>query len=235
MRRKFLLLVLAVSILGLGLSAYAYCSEFGGLKKVVHTQAITQKRTQLDLVLEQGRFYHAKIMGPGTACLKGEITILSDTGATSSFLKHVSFEGCLWAAKVDQIDLGWFRMEGERSRCTVLLELATPPESSEIYLRVETPSFTPWVSNDVLIQIAVCINFLTIVLLAIDSVQPAYALKPNVLRKSMGSYNFYFSISLNSLAKSLGSILKPLPASVKTVSLALFLSSNLFLKASIMM
>ncbi|MGB9718557.1 MAG: hypothetical protein ACPL4E_08980, partial [Thermoproteota archaeon] len=65
-------------------------------------------------------------------------------------------------------------------RCTVLLELATPPESSEIYLRVETPSFTPWVSNDVLIQIAVCINFLTIVLIAIDSVQPAHALKPNV-------------------------------------------------------
>jgi len=42
-------------------------------------------------------------------------------------------------------------------------------EPSEVYLRVETPRLSPWVPNDAVIQTAICINFLTIVLLAIDS------------------------------------------------------------------
>jgi hypothetical protein len=72
-------------------------------------------------------------------------------------------------AKVDQIDLGWFSMRGQ-GRCVVLLELSnSSDEPSEVYLRVETPCLSPWVTNDAVIQTAICINFLTIVLLAIDS------------------------------------------------------------------
>ncbi len=116
-----------------------------------------------------------KIIGPGTMCLKGKMTVLSDI-ETPNVLRQVSFEGCLWVAKVDQIDLGWFSMEGQESRVMVLLELANPPEEpSEVYLRVETPSLTPWVSNDALIQIAICIGFLIMVLLAINNVQLAHA------------------------------------------------------------
>ncbi len=77
---------------------------------------------------------------------------------------------------MDQIDLGRFSMEGQESRVMVLLELANPPEEpSEMYLRVETPSLTPWVSNDALIQIAICIGFLIMVLLAINNVQLGHA------------------------------------------------------------
>jgi len=169
LERRLLLLVLAMSLLGLGLSAYAFCSEFGGLRKLVHAQAVTQKRMQLDLFLEQGGFYHLRITGPGTQCLDGVVTVISDTGETRNVLKQVSFKGCLWVAKVDQIDLGWFSMGGQ-GRCMVLVELSnSSDEPSEVYLRVETPRLSPWVPNDAVIQTAICINFLTIVLLAIDS------------------------------------------------------------------
>ncbi|MEM3523743.1 MAG: hypothetical protein QXU11_01725 [Thermoproteota archaeon] len=117
-----------------------------------------------------------KLIGPGTVCLEGEMTVLSDTGVTTNVLRQVSFKGCFWVAKVDQIDLGWFSMGGQGSRCVILLELANcMEEPSEVYLRVETPSLTPWVSNDALIQIAICISFLMMVLLTIDNVKLTYA------------------------------------------------------------
>jgi hypothetical protein len=170
-------LVIVMSVMGLGLSAYAYCSEFGNLKKLVHTQTITQKRTQADLILEPTGFYHVKVVGPGTVCLKGEMTVLSNVSGTQDVLRRVSFEGCLWEAKIDQIDLGWFSMEGQGSRCVILLELTKPlGKPSELYLRIETPSLSPWVSNDAVIQIAMCINFLTIVLAFINSDQVLYKL-----------------------------------------------------------
>ncbi|MEM2087152.1 MAG: hypothetical protein QXF52_00595 [Thermoproteota archaeon] len=173
---KFFLIVLTMSLIDLVLLAYAYCSEFGGLKTVVHTQKITQESTRVDTVLEPSRFYHVKLIGPGTVCLEGEMTVLSDTGVTTNVLRQVSFKGCFWVAKVDQIDLGWFSMGGQGSRCVILLELANcMEEPSEVYLRVETPSLTPWVSNDALIQIAICISFLMMVLLTIDNVKLTYA------------------------------------------------------------
>ncbi|MEM2930863.1 MAG: hypothetical protein QW797_08415, partial [Thermoproteota archaeon] len=183
--RRLFLPLLAMSLIGLGLSAYAYCSEFGELKKVVCTQEITQRITQVDLVLELGRFYHVKIFGPGTVCLGGNMTILSDTGGTRNVLRQVSFGGCLWEAEVDQIDLGWFNTEEYGSRHVVLLELAKPPrEQSKLYLRVETPSLSPWVTNEAVIQVGVCINFFTVVLLAINGERLKHALNLSILRHS---------------------------------------------------
>lgn len=162
------ILAISLILIGLGLSAYAYCSEFGSLKTLTSIQAITQQRTQVTLALEQNRFYHAKLVGLGTVCMEGNMTVFSEADGMQENLKQVSFSGCLWVARRDQIDLGWFSAIERESRCAFLLELAEPPEGmSELYLRIETPSLSPWVSNETLIQIAACINALTIVLLAI--------------------------------------------------------------------
>jgi len=167
LERRVLISAIAIFIMGLGLSAYAYCSEFGSLRTLTCIQAITQQKTQVALTLERNRLHHVKVVGPGTICMNGNMTVVGEAGGARKNLKWASFNGCLWVAKRDQIDLGWF--SAEESGCLVVLELAEPPEgTSELYLRIETPSLSPWVANDTLIQIASCINALSIVLLAVS-------------------------------------------------------------------
>lgn len=96
------------------------------------------------------------------------MTVISDAGGTQNTLGHTLFKGCLWEAKVDQIDLGWFRTDPHESRYGIVLDISEPPgSSSQIYLKIETSDLSFWMTNETAIQVAIGMNAIALILLAI--------------------------------------------------------------------
>ena len=122
-RASTVLGVLCLVLISLSFEAeFAWSRPVGGAEEKVGGAHIGFARN-----LKANNWYHLKIIGQGTQALAGSVTY----APAGSSPRTVAFDGVLWEAEVDEIDLGWIHLQGDGTvNCTFDVWLSREPDES---------------------------------------------------------------------------------------------------------
>ena len=150
--------ILAISaFLTLLIVTIAFVSEFSCSIPIGGAEKIYGKHHEFRRTLDPQRYYDVIITGGGTQSVRGHLDINCDGEETTV----LNFDGLLWEAEIDRVDLGWIRIHGKcPSPCNFSINLDHDPDEARGGLSVSVEeSPLSMVLPDRYFPFLVCIPF----------------------------------------------------------------------------